>query len=195
VPSILFVIIACLYLPLFESWFGGTLWGLNWKSPMFMDQLGDQLRLLKLIMVILAIALIIIKSEKIKATISSKMIRNVFIISGYILAVVQLPFLLLGVMFAGASSSELNYLHKEQTFNNRSIYVNTVNPGATGKAYHYFYLKCQLPLNRYELKQIKKMDWMREYSFEVKGNDLIVTDKSTEDTSHNFNVTNFSCNT
>ena len=184
----------CLYLPFIESCFGGTLWGLNWKSPMFMDQLGDQLRLLKLILVILAIALFIIKSEEIRATINSTVTRNIFIISGYILAVVLLVFLCLGVMFAGISSSKLNYLHKELIFNERSIYEYTADAGAMGTAYHYFYLKCQLPLNRYELKQIKKMDWMREYGFEVKGNDLIVTDKCTEGKTYNFDVTNFICN-
>jgi len=184
----------CLYLPFIESWFGETLWGLNWKSPMFMHQVSDQLRVVKVIMVILAILLIIIKREKIRATISNKVRRNVFTISGYIFAVVQLPFLLLGVMYEGVSSLDLNYLHKEKTFNERTIYVNTINSGAVGKSYHYFYLKCQLPLNRYELKQIKKVGWMREYSFEMKDNDLIITDKSKNGVSQNFNVTNFSCN-
>lgn len=193
-PSIIFIIIVCLYLPFFESLFGGTLWGLNWKSPIFMAQLSDNLRLLKLTLVILAVALLAIKSEKIKDAFSNKIIRNVFIVSGYLVAAIQIPLLCLGILFGGISSSNLNYFHKEKTFNDSSIYVYTADPGALGKAYHYFHLKCQLPLNRYELKLIKKMGWMYEYDFEMQENNLIVTDKSEEDKTHIFDVTNFTCN-
>ena len=159
-----------------------------------MDQLSNYLRVLKLILVLLGGLLLYRKIEKIREEIGNVFARNFFIYSGYLLVAIQLPLLFLGVMFEGISSSNLNYLHKEKTFKERSIYVYTADPGAMGKAYHYFYLKCQLPLNRYELKQIKKMGWMYEYSFKVKGNDLIVTDKSKEGKTHIFDVTNFSCN-
>ena len=184
----------CLYLPFIESGFGGTLWGLNWKSPMFMNQLSDKLRLLKLILVTLAVALLVIKREKIKDTFNNTIIRNIFIVSGYLVAAVQIPLLCLGILFEGISSSNLDYLHKEKNFNGRSIYVYTADPGAMGTAYHYFYLKCQLPLNRYELKLIKKTGWMYEYDFEVRGNNLIITDKSEEGKTHLFDITNFTCN-
>ena len=193
-PTIIFIIMVCLYLPSIESGFGGTLWGLNWKSPMFMNQLSDKLRLLKLILVTLAVALLIIKREKIKDTFNNTIIRNIFIVSGYLVAAVQIPLLCLGILFEGISSSNLDYLHKEKTFIDRTIYVGTADPGAMGKAYHYFYLKCQLPLNRYELELIKKMGWMYEYGFEVQENNLIVTDKSEKGKTHIFDITNFTCN-
>jgi hypothetical protein len=193
-PLVIFIIMVCLYLPFIESGFGGILWGLNWKSPMFMDQLSDKLRLLKLILVTLAVALLVIKREKIKDTFNNTTIRNSFIVSGYLVAAVQIILLCLGILFAGVSSSNLDYLHKEKTFIDRPIYVHTADPGAMGKAYHYFYLKCQLPLNRYELKLIKKMGWMYEYGFDVRENNLIVTDKSEKGQTHVFDVTNFTCN-
>jgi len=194
-PSIIFIITVCLYLPFIESWFGGTLWGLNWESPVFMAQLGDKLRLFKLFLVILGVALLIIKYKNIRDTINQTNFNNVFIVSGYLIAAVQIPLLCLGLLLEGVSSSNLNYLHKEKAFNGRSIYVYTADPGAMGKAYHYFYLKCQRPLNRYELKLIKKTGWMYEFSFEVQENNLIITDKSENGNAHVFDITNFTCNT
>jgi len=184
-----------IYLPFIESCHGGTLWGLNWQSPMLMYQWGDNLRIVKFILVILAIALLSIKRELIRETLKNAVIRNIFIITGYLVAVVQILLLCLGILFEGFSSSDLNYIHKEETFNSRSIYVYTADSGAMGKAYHYFYLKCSLPLNRYELKQIQKMDWIHEYDFDVQGNNLIVIDKSEEGKLHTFEISNFTCNT
>jgi len=193
-PSVIFIITVCLYFPFLESWFGGTLWGLNWESPVFMAQLGDKLRLFKLFLVTLGVALLIIKYKSIRDTLTNTIVKNVFIVSGYLIAAVQIPLLCLGLLLEGVSSSNLDYLHKDRTFNERSIYVYTADPGAMGKAYHYFYLKCQLPLNRYELKLIKKTGWMYEFGFEVQENNLIVTDKSENGKTHIFDITNFTCN-
>jgi hypothetical protein len=183
----------CLYLPFIESIFGGTLWGLNWQSPMLMYQWRDNLRIVKLILVILAIVLLGIKREVIRETLKNSAIRTIFIISGYLVASTQIILLCAGIFLAVFSSSALNYLHKEKTFDKRTIYVNTFDPGAMGKAYHYFYLKCSLPLNRFELKDIKKIDWMNEYDFEVQENNLIVIDKSEEGKLHTFDISNFTC--
>jgi len=182
-----------LYLPFIESWYSGTLWGLNWQSPIFMHQLADNLRIVKLILVILAAVLLTIKREIIREILNNAVIKNVFLVSGYVVAAVQIPLLCLGILLSGTSSSDLNYFHKEKTFDNRTIYINTIDPGAMGKAYHYFYLKCPLPLSRYELRQIKKMGWMSEYDFELQENNLIVIDKSEEDKIHTLDLTNFTC--
>lgn len=90
----------------------------------------------------------------------------------------QIPLLCLGILLAGSLSVNLDYSPKELKFSDRTIYADTAEPGTMGKAYHYFYLKCKLPLNRYELKLLKKLDWMPEYSIEVHGNKLIITNKS-----------------
>ncbi|MBU2969866.1 hypothetical protein KO527_10955 [Pseudoalteromonas sp. C2R02] len=190
---IIFIIMMCLYLPFIESWFGETLWGLNWQSPMLMYQWRDNVRIVKIILVILAIALLSIKREVIRETLNNTIIKNAFLVSSYVVAAVQIPLLFLGIFFEGISSSDLSYIHKEKTFNNRTVYVYTADPGAMGKAYHYFYLKCPLPLNRFELKDIKKIGWMYEYDFEVQENNLIVIDKSEEGKLHSFDISNFTC--
>lgn len=192
--SVIFIISVCLYLPFIESWFGGTLWGLHWQSPMFMDQLSNYLRVIKLILVLLGGLVLYRKIGEIREKIVNVFARNFFIYSSYLLLTVQVPLLLLGVIFEGISSSNLDYIHKDKTFNDRSIYVYTADPGAMGKAYHYFYLKCQQPFNRYELKLIKKTSWMYEFGFEVQENNLVVTDKSENGKTHIFDITNFTCN-
>lgn len=193
-PFILFIISVCVYLPFIESWFAGTLWGLHWKSPMFMDQLSNYLIIIKLVLVLLGGILLYKNIREIREKIVNVFARNFFILSCYLLVAVQIPFLLLGLLLEGISSSNIDYLHKEKTFNDRSIYIYTADPGAMGKAYHYFYLKCQLPFNRYELKLIKKTDWMGEFGFEVQQNNLIVTDKHENGKAHIFDITNFTCN-
>jgi len=192
-PFIIFIIMVCLYLPFIESWFGGTLWGLNWQSPMLMHQWHDNLRIVKLILIILAIFLLSIKREIIRETLINTIAKSIFLVSGYMVAAIQIPLLCLGIFFEGITSSDLSYIHKEKTFNNRTIYVNTFDPGAMGKAYHSFYLKCPLSFNRYELKQIKQIDWINEYDFEVQENNLIVIDKRGEAKLLSFDISNFTC--
>jgi len=46
-----------------------------------------------------------------------------------------------------------------------------------GKAYHYFYIKCSKPFGRYKLTEVKKLDWMRKFDFEVKNSELIILPK------------------
>ena len=101
--------------------------------------------------------------------------------------------LCLGLLFDGVLSSNLSYIHKERNYQDRSIYVYTADPGAMGTAYHYFYLKCHLPLNRYELTQITKTNWMREYSFEVIDDELIIDDKSEEGSVQKIDLSTFKC--
>ena len=53
-----------------------------------------------------------------------------------------------------------DYFHKEFEIGKNTIYVHTLDQGALGKAYHNFYLKCPLPLHRFELKPIEQTDWV-----------------------------------
>ncbi len=191
---IILIIVACLYVPFYESYSRSTLWGLNWYSPQFMDQLGGYLLPVKLLLVIIGLVLLYNNIRPIKEVLGDGFISAFFVYSSYSIATIQILFLCLGLLFSSISLSDPNYLHKEKLFDNYSIYVYTADPGAMGKAYHYFYLKCSLPLNRYELKLIKKMGWMYEYGFEVLGSNLIVTDKNKEGKTHTFDVRNFSCN-
>lgn len=176
-----------------ESSFGGSLWGLNWKSPTFMHQLDDQLRVVKFILVICAIYLLTSKSTVISHTIQNVFYRRAFVISAFVLAVIQLPFLYLGILLEGVSSSNLDYIHKEKSFGERAIYVYTADSGAVGRAYHYFYVKCPLPLNRYELTKITTTNWMKSYSFDVVDNQLIIEDKSKNGEVKTFDISRYRC--
>ena len=133
--QILFIVIAaCIVLPFLESWFGSTLWGINWISPVFMDQLSGYLRITKLILVGFAIYLLIAKRKVISKSIENVIIRKAFTVTAFLLALVQIPLLCLGILLEGISSSNLDYIHKEKNYQNRSIYVYTADPGAMGTA-------------------------------------------------------------
>lgn len=190
---LLIVISACLILPFLESWFAGTLWGLNWESPVFMAQLRERLRVIKLILIAFSIFILTTKYTVISNVIQKAFYRIAFIISAGVLAIVQVPLLLLGIVFESAFSANLDDIHREKNYSNRTIYVYTADPGAMGKAYHYFYLKCPLPLNRYELTEITTTDWMYEYSFDVIDNELIIEDKSKNGKTEKFDISSFQC--
>ena len=178
-----------------DSWFAGTLGGLNWQSPMFMAHVRDYLKIVKLLLVLIGFMLLYKKMEQIKQVISSKVVRDIFKSIGYSLAILQVALLSLGILFEAIFSSDFNYTHKEKTFNNHSIYVYTADPGAMGTANHYFYLKCQLPLNRYKLIEIAKLDWMYKFNFTVEENTLVVTDNKQVKNVHRLDFSKFNCKT
>ncbi|WP_175439555.1 hypothetical protein [Alteromonas lipolytica] len=114
-----------------------------------------------------------------------------FVICSWILVPVQIPMLLLGIMFSGVSMSPADYVHKEKIFDNTTIYAYTADPGAMGRAYHHFYLKCPRALGRYELIKIAKLNWMGSFEFAVVNDELIVDEENG--TSHQYTLSDFSC--
>ena len=137
--------------------------------------------------------MLIIKRNTIRATMENIKTRRPFIAIVWGLALIQFPFLWLGILVEGIMSSDPEYLHKEKQYSDRSIYVNTFDPGAMGKAYHYFYLKCPRSLNRYDLTHIKTTNWMYEFSFDVVENELIIDDKSHGGTITKIDISDFTC--
>jgi hypothetical protein len=115
-PLVIFSIMICVYLPLIESWSSGTLWMVNWESPMFMDQFRNYVRVIKLILVFLGGFLLYKKTGDIRNKIVNRFVRNTFIYSSYLLLAIQATFLLLGVLFSGIFSSSFDSLHKEKNF-------------------------------------------------------------------------------
>lgn len=192
-PTLIIVIAACIVLPFLESWHVSTLWGVNWISPAFMDQLSNYLRVTKLILICFALYLLIGKRKVISKSIENAIVRKIFAVTAFLLALVQIPLLCLGILVEGIFFSDLDYLHKEKNYQNRSIYVYTADPGAMGTAYHYFFLKCPLPLNRYELRRITRTNWMRKFSFAVVGNELLIEDKGEGGTTQTIDITGFKC--
>lgn len=189
---IFLMIILLIYIPFFESYHSSTLWGLNWKSPEMMDSISNYLRLLKLLCVAVGLSLLTKNSEQLKVMISAKAISMTFMILSYFLSFIQIIFLLIGMFFSLVSSLDLSYIHKEKVFDNYTIYAYTADSGAVGKAYHYFFIKCAKPFGRYELIKVKKTEWMGEFDFEVKDNELLVMSKSVDDIEeHKVNLTQF----
>ena len=123
--TITLIIMACLYIPFAESWFAGTLWGLNWQSPAFMDQVGNYLRIIKLGGIFVGITLLYRNISVIRVKFANPLVSNFFIYSSYLLALIQIPLLCLGILFNSILSSDLDYMHTEKTFKNHKYKNNT----------------------------------------------------------------------
>ena len=169
VTSLLAVLILIL-VPLVESLHGGVLWGLNYHSPKFMSQVGDALALVKLIALCAGVYLLFTQHGRLRYLVKSKWLSVVLSCILAIVALIQIAIGLLGVLIDATLGANRDYFHKEFEIGNNTIYVYTADPGAMGTAYHYFYLKCPLPLNRYELKFIEKTDWVWELELKASDN-------------------------
>ena len=169
VTSLLAVLILIL-VPLVESLHGGVLWGLNYHSPKFMSQVGDALALVKLIALCAGVYLLFTQHGRLRYLVKSKWLSVVLSCILAIVAFIQIAIGLLGVLIDATLVSNRDYFHKEFEIGNNTIYVFTADPGAMGTAYHYFYLKCPLPLNRYELKFIEKTNWVWELELKASDN-------------------------
>ncbi len=132
------IIILLLYVPFLESYFGSSLWGLNWHSPEVMHRVGNYLRLLKILCVAIGLLLLARSSKRLKGLTSFTTLNSVVIYSSYFIGFVQITLLAIGLFFSSLLSPDLSYIHKEKSFSNYSIYVYTADPGAMGKAYHFF---------------------------------------------------------
>jgi len=176
-PLPLILVFILIYLPILETWFIDTLWGLQWHSPSMMDLVRNYLVFIKCAAIILGITLLLNYQQSLKGYFSSSLFFNFFIACSYLLAFLQLFFLLIGLLFI-ANETDRAYKHREQSYDDFVVHVYTYDPGAMGKAYHYFNLKCPRSFGRYQLTLIKKFSWLGEFTFDVKNNRLIINSKS-----------------
>ena len=179
VTSLLAVLILIL-VPLVESLHGGVLWGLNYHSPKFMSQVGDALALVKLIALCAGVYLLFTQHGRLRYLVKSKWLSVVLSCILAIVAFIQIAIGLLGVLIDATLGANRDYFHKEFEIGNNTIYVFTADPGAMGTAYHYFYLKCPLPLNRYELTFIEKANWVWELELKASDNGFDVFNQRGE---------------
>lgn len=186
-PLVIFVTITlCLMVPLLESLNVSILWGLNLHSPAFMDQLTPYIRGIKIMLVIVALYLLNDKQRELRALIPNVVLNSIFKFFSYGLASCYGLVLVFGILFSMYVQPNYDYIHREKQFNNLTIYVYTLDPGAMGKAYHYFSVKCPLAFNRYKLNYIARTNWMKDFEFNVEENTLIITDAREP-----YNVTTF----
>lgn len=165
----LLAVLLLILVPLVESLQGGVLWGLNYHSPKFMSQVGDALALVKLIALCAGVYLLFTQHGTFRHLFKSKWISIVFSCVLAIVALIQIAIGLIGVLIDATLGTNRDYFHKEFAIENNTIYVFTADPGAMGTAYHYFYLECPLPFNRYELTFIEKTIWV--WKLELKASD------------------------
>lgn len=168
----------CILLPLLESLGYGTLWGLNYESPRAMDTLGDVIRLIKLLSVIAGFYLLAKCYDKIADAFHSKILKITFFSVFYILSTAQILLLLPGNVVFGIMAPK-DYIHYEQNMNQESFYIYTFDPGPMSRAYHYVYLKCALPFNRYELKEIGRTDWIGHFNLARENDTLVLSPGSS----------------
>lgn len=179
VTSLLAVLILIL-VPLVESLHGGVLWGLNYHSPKFMSQVGDALALVKLIALCAGVYLLFTQHGRLRYLVKSKWLSVVLSCILAIVAFIQIAIGLLGVLIDATLGANRDYFHKEFAIENNTIYVFTADPGAMGAAYHYFYLQCPLPLNRYELTFIERTNWVWELELKASDNGFDVFNQRGE---------------
>ena len=166
----LLAVLILILVPLVESLHGGVLWGLNYHSPKFMSQVGDALALVKLIALCAGVYLLFTQHGRLRYLVKSKWLSVVLSCILAIVALIQIAIGLLGVLIDATLGTNRDYFHKEFAIENNTIYVFTADPGAMGTAYHYFYLQCPLPLNRYELTFIEKTNWVWELELKASDN-------------------------
>ncbi|MHC6646580.1 hypothetical protein ACYTPF_08455 [Alteromonas sp. HB246098] len=166
----LLAILLLIIVPLVESLHGDVQWGLNYHSPRFMSQVGDALALVKLIALCTGVYLLFTQYGRFRHLVKSKWLSVILSCVLAIVALIQIAIGLLGVLIDATLGTNRDYFHKEFEIENNTIYVFTADPGAMGTAYHYFYLKCPLLLNRYELTFIEKTNWVWELELKASDN-------------------------
>lgn len=166
--------------PLVESLHGSVLWGLNYHSPKFMSQVGDALALVKLLALCTGVYLLFTQQGRFRHLFKSKWMSIVLSSVLAIVAFIQIAIGLIGVLIDATLGTNQDYFHKEFAIGNNTIYVFTADTGAMGTAYHYFYLKCPLPANRYELKFIEKTNWVWELELKASDNGFDVFNQRGE---------------
>ena len=176
----LLAVLILILVPLVESLHGGVLWGLNYHSPKFMSQVGDALALVKLIALCAGVYLLFTQHGRLRYLVKSKWLSVVLSCILAIVALIQIAIGLLGVLIDATLGANRDYFHKEFAIENNTIYVFTADPGAMGTAYHYFYLQCPLPLNRYELTFIEKTNWVWELELKASDNGFDVFNQRGE---------------
>ncbi len=176
--SKLIVTISLLVLiPLLESFISGSFFGLQWRSPLFMAEVRGVLLFVKTVAILVALSLLLMNHSSIKQYFTSRWnnrwVSRLFSVTGYLLVLLQLPLLLIGAFFV-TNGADNEYLHLEKRLGDDTFYVYTSDPGAMGKAYHHFYLKCSKPLGFYQLHFIETTGWIKSLDFHATDNKLML---------------------
>ncbi|MCG9756182.1 hypothetical protein L1D40_13280 [Shewanella insulae] len=179
-PTSLFIAIAALiYLPLIESLLPG-LFGAFWVDPSFMAKAQPVTLMIKLIAVLFGLSLLERFRRQFAEIIKGNWPLTVVMGLSYLLGAVQLIFLALGLFMSLVFSAPANEQSQFTRYEDYAIWVQTIDPGAMGKAYHRVWMQCDLPLWRYRLAPIQTLDWMGDYEVSLDGEILSISSGGEE---------------
>ena len=185
------LILLCLYGPLLLGFLSSYI-NLNFVSPRYMSDVSQVTNVIILSSSILGFTLLLMKHQEVRTLFNNRIIANTLIIISFLYACLMFMAVSLVVFLDATFSSNKDYIYQEQTFNNRTFYVYTADPGAFGKAHHYVYLKCPASFNRYELEFIAKLSWIKNFKMSLVSDDLIFKGESEQYTKV-LNVSTFHC--
>ncbi|GIU44560.1 hypothetical protein [Shewanella colwelliana] len=171
--KLLATIALLIILPLLHSVLPGFFGG-DFYSPALMNALTIPLLLLKLIAVVAGLYLLDKRYGIWSLPMTQRWAVSVAAALGYLLAMAQVVLLAMGVFMSLTFAKSGDQEQRVKTFGEHTLYMTTADPGAFGKAYHYFYLQCPMSMGRYELKLIEKLDWVGDVDFDLKGNTLLI---------------------
>ncbi|ABO24835.1 hypothetical protein Shew_2969 [Shewanella loihica PV-4] len=179
-PTSLFIAIAALiYLPLIESLLPG-LFGAYWVDPSFMAKAQPVTLLIKLIALLFGLSLLERFRRQFAQVVKGSWPLTIVMGLSYLLGAVQLIFLVLGLFMSLVFSAPTNEQSQFKRYEDYAIWVQTVDPGAMGKAYHRVWMQCDLPLWRYRLAPIQTLDWMGEYEVSLDEHILKISSRFDE---------------
>ncbi|EHR40499.1 hypothetical protein [Alishewanella jeotgali] len=181
--NIRFYLSAAVVVVLFiETLFLGNTFSLQWHSPKLMYQVSAYLVPIKFLLICLALGAL-----------------SGLILTGWrrygrylLLTLASLNLLLLslvGVGYLFAGFAPLSQQFRLQG----NIAVYTADPGAMGRAYHYFSYFCRNDYGFYRLEPISRLDWLGEFDFNEQQGELVITAVRHEPQEIRLPLTDFSC--
>lgn len=147
--------------PLIDSLFLGNAFGINWHSPKLMYQVSVYLVPIKLLLTITGIVLLLKIPAQGWAKAGKYSVVTVGVLHCCLLALICLAYLVFG---------DKTKFYQE----NGNIHLYTVDTGAIGKSYHYFYFICRGKYGFFTSTPISREDWLGQFSFEQSGNQLVI---------------------
>ena len=173
------IVVLCVVIPLLESLSPGTLWGLNFESPLVMANLGNIILFIKIVSVAAAAYLLFYQQRAIADAFNRTGFKIAFFSTFYLLAALQLAVLFIGLVSFLISPAN-DFFHYEKTIADQTFYVHNDDAGALGGELHV-YLKCPLALNRYELEPIGSVEWLKNFELTVVDNNIVLRSSDTHD--------------
>lgn len=158
-------------LPLIDSLFIATAFGLQYQNPRAMYLLSAYLIPVKLVLVVGG-GLILASFAKAQIQFAEpvKWYSKLYSLILFGLAIIQFAlFLIICALYTVVGTQAEDYLQQGH------ISVHTSDVGTLGEATHYFSYQCTDENGFYTLTPIATLDWLGHFSFEVKENTLVIT--------------------